>query len=194
MSNRIFYSVDLAAWIYGTIKKHRDGASWRSAWVDTYWAIGGLSKTSGEKGCPMTAAKTLYEMGRIRNSGLPFTDCRLPELWNGSKNGTYAILVTIAARESAAKQGLSMDRDSTHSETGDRCRAGSHQSGRPYSGLPAVAPRTNRRGGICMKPACKQTVWIGKRSNPGYLNEDEVACCEPIHARTPAPTGPYDVL
>ena len=98
MPNRIFYNVDLAAWIYGTIEKHRDGAAWRSAWVDTYWAIGGLSRTSGEKGCPMMAAKTLYEMGRIRNSGLPFTDCGLPELWNRSRNGTYAILTTRLLR------------------------------------------------------------------------------------------------
>lgn len=49
-------------------------AAWRSAWVDTYWAIGGQWRTSGEKGCPMMAAKTQYELGRIRNGGLPFTD------------------------------------------------------------------------------------------------------------------------
>ena len=100
MPNRVFCRVDLVAWIYGTIEKHRGGAPWRSAWVDTYWAIGGLSRTSGEKGCPMTAAKTLYEMGRIRNGSVPFTDCRLPELWNHSRNGTYAILATQLLRAS----------------------------------------------------------------------------------------------
>ena len=94
MSNRIFCSVDLEAWIYGTIQKHRRGFPWRAAWVDTYWEIGGLSKNSGEKGCPMKAANTLYELGRIRNGGLPFKDCALFELWNRSKNGTYAILAT----------------------------------------------------------------------------------------------------
>lgn len=98
MPNRIFYSVDLTDWIYGTIQRHRDGASWQSAWVDTYWMIGGLSKSSGEKGCPMRAANTLYEMGRIRNGGLPFTDCALAELWNRSKNGTYAILAVRLLR------------------------------------------------------------------------------------------------
>ena len=45
-----------------------------------------------------------------------------------------------------------------------------------------------------MKPADKRTVWIGKRSNRSYMNEDETACREPLHARPPAPTGPSDVL
>ena len=108
MPNRIFTSVDLTAWIYGTIEKHRDGAPWRSAWVDTYWAIGGRSKSSGEKGCPMMAAKTLFEMGRIKNSGLPFTDRALAELWSLSRNGTYAILATrmLRARPLLSKASL----------------------------------------------------------------------------------------
>ena len=52
----------------------------------------------------MMAAKTLYEMGRIWNGGLPFTDCALAELWNRSRNGTYAILATRLLR---ARPGLS---------------------------------------------------------------------------------------
>ena len=100
MPNRIFCSIDLTAWIYGTIEKHRDGAPWRSAWVDTYWAIGGLSRSGGEKGCPMMAAKTLCEMGRIWNGALPFTECALAELWKRSRNGTYAILARRLLRAS----------------------------------------------------------------------------------------------
>ena len=46
------------------------------------------------------AAKTLYEMGRIRNGGLPLTDFGLLELWNRSRNGTYAILATRLLRAS----------------------------------------------------------------------------------------------
>ncbi len=98
MPNRIFCSVDLAAWIYGTMEKRRNGVPWRTAWVDTYWAIGGRSRTSGEKGCPMIAAKTLYEMGRIKNGGPPFTDRALAELWSLSRNETYAILATRLLR------------------------------------------------------------------------------------------------
>jgi len=45
-----------------------------------------------------------------------------------------------------------------------------------------------------MRLADQQAVWIGKRSNRSRLNEDKLACSEPIHARTPAPTGPSDVL
>lgn len=94
MPHRVFYNVDLAAWVYGTIEKHRQGVSWPAAWFGTYEDIGGVSRSIGTKGCPMTAARTLYEFGRIKNGGMPFRDCDILELWNLSKNGTYAILAT----------------------------------------------------------------------------------------------------
>ena len=94
MPHRIFYSVNLYAWVYGTIEKHRQGASWQAAWIDTYREIGGVSTSSGRKACPMLSARTLYELGRLKNGGLPFRDCEIPELWNHSRNGTYAILAT----------------------------------------------------------------------------------------------------
>ena len=59
--HQMFYNIDLTAWLYGTIQKHRQGESWHSAWVETYREIGGVSETSGEKRCPMIAARTLYE-------------------------------------------------------------------------------------------------------------------------------------
>ena len=99
MPHRIFLGVDLAAWVYGTIEKRRDGASWRPAWVDTYREIGGVAKTTGEKSCPMTAAEILYDLGRLKNGGLPFRDCEISDLWNRSRNGTYAILATRLLRE-----------------------------------------------------------------------------------------------
>ena len=104
MSHRVFCKVDLAAWVYGTIERHSQGAEWRPAWIETYRAIGGASRSSGEKGCPMVAARTLYEYGRIENCGLPFKECELPELWNRSRNGTYAIFATRLLR---ADPGLS---------------------------------------------------------------------------------------
>ena len=100
MRHRIFYKVDLAAWVYGTVEKLGQGVSWQAAWVETYREIGGESKTSGKKVCPMMAARTLYELGRLKNAGLPFRDCEIPELWNRSKNGTYAILATRLLRAS----------------------------------------------------------------------------------------------
>ena len=100
-SHQTFFGVNLAAWVRGTIKKvekHRDGISWRRAWVDTYRKIGG-EKTSGEKVCPMKAAEILYDLGRLKDGGLPFRDCEISDLWNRSRNGTYAILATRLLRE-----------------------------------------------------------------------------------------------
>ncbi len=98
MPHRVLYNVDLPAWLYGTIKKHRQGESWQDAWVETYREIGGTSKTGGRKGCPMIAARTLYEFGRVKDGGLPFEDRAIPALWNYSRNGTYAILATKLLR------------------------------------------------------------------------------------------------
>ena len=98
MSHRVFYNVDLAAWVYGTIEKSLQGKAWRPAWIETYRAIGGVSESSGKKPCPMIAARTLYEYGRLKNSGLPFKEWEIPELWNHSRNGTYAILATRLLR------------------------------------------------------------------------------------------------
>ena len=100
MDNRIFYRVNLAEWVYGTIAKQRQGASWQSAWVETYREIGGVAITTGKKACPMLAAKTLYEYGRIKDGGLPFRSSDIPELWSQSRNGTYAILATGLLRTS----------------------------------------------------------------------------------------------
>ena len=98
MPHRVFYNVELAAWIYGTIEKCLKGELWRPAWIRTYREIGGVSESSGRKPCPMIAARTLYEYGRLKNGGLPFRDCEIPELWNQSRNGTYAILATRLLR------------------------------------------------------------------------------------------------
>ena len=50
------------------------------------------------------------------------------------------------------------------------------------------------RGGVYMRPVDQETVWIGNRNNGSHLDENESACREPIHARTPGATGPSDVL
>ena len=102
MPRRIFYSVDLAAWVYGTIEKLRPDVSWRPAWVEIYREIGGVSTSSGQKSCPMMAARTLYEFGRLKDGGLLFRDCDVSELWDHpgyGRNGAYAILATRLLRK-----------------------------------------------------------------------------------------------
>ena len=122
MPHRVFYNVDLAAWVHGTIEKCRQGESWRPAWIKTYREIGGVSKNSGKKSCPMVAARTLYEYGRLKNGGLPFRECEIPELWNQSRNGTYAILATrlLRADSSLNKNSLCREiRRAVRSEVGE---------------------------------------------------------------------------
>ena len=92
MGHRIFLAVDLRAWVYGTIDKVRGGRDWGPAWWETYKEIGGRSRSSGTKGCPVAAARTLYEFGRIRDCGQAYRDCDLREMWERSRNGTYAML------------------------------------------------------------------------------------------------------
>ena len=87
-----FLGVDLRRWVYGTIEKVRHGIAWSDAWTATYREIGGRSESTGRKSCPMAAAKTLYEYGRIRNGGTPYSDCDIHCLWRESRNGTYAML------------------------------------------------------------------------------------------------------
>ena len=65
MPHRVFYSVDLAAWVYRTIEKHRQGTSWPRAWVETYREIGGAT-SSGEKICPMPARRSVPSGTRTR--------------------------------------------------------------------------------------------------------------------------------
>ena len=72
MSYRNFLKVDLVKWVYRTVDKYQHGKSWGDAWPETYREIGGLSESVGLKFCPMKAAKTLYEFGRIKDGGIPF--------------------------------------------------------------------------------------------------------------------------
>ncbi len=149
MPHRIFFGVDLAAWVYGTIEKHRDGALWRPAWVDTYREIGGTAKTSGEKSCPMTAARILYCLGRLKNGGLPFRDCEISDLWKHSRNGTYAILAVRLLRESphVSKSSLWAETQrAVRRETGD-------EPARTNQGGPTLAYQLWHLGLIVEEPA-----------------------------------------
>ena len=98
MNHRTYMKIDLKEWVYGTIDGYRDGLSWRQAWIATYRSLGGRSDASGEKGCPMNAAETLYQYGRLRNAGMPCSDCDTSELWRQNRNGTYALLAVRLLR------------------------------------------------------------------------------------------------
>ena len=98
-----FLKVDLASWVYDTIEKVQKGDNWNTAWEKTYWDLGGTSIESGRKGCPMIGTKTLYLLGRIKNSDMPYQNLPLRDVWeNYSKNGAYSIL---------ALEGLSQNPD-----------------------------------------------------------------------------------
>ncbi|MCA1773169.1 MAG: hypothetical protein LC677_11395 [Halomonas sp.] len=88
---RIFLKVDVLAWVEGTIAKVKFGEEWNSAWQRTYSEIGGTSQETGRKSCPMVAARTLYELGRILNNGLPSKAILSEVCEKHSKNGAYAI-------------------------------------------------------------------------------------------------------
>lgn len=92
MDHGRFLGVDLRRWVYGTIEKAGRGDAWGDAWTRTYREIGGRSESIGRKGCPMAAARTLFEYGRIRDGGKPFQDCDMERLWCRSRNGAYAML------------------------------------------------------------------------------------------------------
>ena len=99
MEHRIFLRVDVWDWLYGTIDKVRRRRGWSEAWLSTYLEIGGRSRSSGTKSCPRAAARTLYECGRIRDAGRVYLDCDIGDLWDGSRNGTYAMLAIRLLRE-----------------------------------------------------------------------------------------------
>lgn len=90
-TDRTFMKVDLPAWIEGTIAKREAGEKWNSAWSRTYAEIGGMSVESGKKVCPMVAARTLYELGRIVGHGTVREVPLAHVVREYSKNGAYAI-------------------------------------------------------------------------------------------------------
>ncbi len=98
MNHPIYMKIDLEKWVYGTIDRYRHGLSWRQAWIETYRNIGGRSDASGAKSCPMNAVEMLYQYGRLRNAGVPYADCEIPELWRRNRNGTYAVLAARLLR------------------------------------------------------------------------------------------------
>jgi len=101
----IFFKVNLKSWIEGAIDKVRQGKPWKCAWIETGVSLG-VTPSSTEKFCPMAVTRTLYELGRIKNSGMPFKELSLRQVCDDySKNGVYAILaLRIIAEEPEISQ------------------------------------------------------------------------------------------
>ena len=89
---RDLYKINLKDWVLNTIEKVEKGDDWNCAWKETYFELGGKSRESGSKFCPMNGAEVLYRLGRIKGSRNSFRNPELKEIWNGSTNGAYAIL------------------------------------------------------------------------------------------------------
>ena len=88
-----YLSLDLKSWVLGTIKKVQQGTDWNEAWKRTYRELGGKSEKSKKKGCPMKGTETLYLLGRINGSNMPYKNPPAREVReNYSKNGVYALL------------------------------------------------------------------------------------------------------
>lgn len=122
MEHRKFLGVNARDWVYGTIGKFRGGRVWGEAWLSTYLEIGGRSRTSGAKGCPKAAARTLYEFGRIRDAGEAYRDCDIGDLWLRSRNGAYAMLAVRLLQEDPRLDKTRLwarIRDAVRRETGD---------------------------------------------------------------------------
>ncbi len=102
--SQTFMKIDIAKWVFGTIKKVQQGTTWNCAWQETYRELGGNSPDSGKKVCPMKAAETLYLLGRIKDGGKERKNLPLHEALNAySKNGAYAI---IALEELESNPGI----------------------------------------------------------------------------------------
>ena len=116
MPHRIFYSVDLAAWVYGTIEKHRQGASWPRAWVETYREIGGAT-SSGRESLSDDGGENTVRIGSAQERWFVLQGLREPGTVESLqernlRNSRYE----TAAREAAFEQDFAVAGDSTGGE------------------------------------------------------------------------------
>ena len=93
----VLFKVPLTRWIRKTIDKmnisrKRDIKSWSVYWFETYKSLGGQSDESGNKGCPQHAAYGLWQLGRIKDSNIPYQHMSISSINNTyGKNATYAV-------------------------------------------------------------------------------------------------------
>lgn len=94
----IYNKIPVKLWVRGTIDKmdrfsKTDIDSWGNYWLSTYFELGGLSRASGSKGCPLHAAYGLWRLGRIERTNIPYSRKPITEIKEVyGKNVAYAVI------------------------------------------------------------------------------------------------------
>lgn len=94
----LLFRIPILPWVQETVKKmntHGNEAPeiWSNCWYDTYEKLGGKSKNSGTKGCPMCAAYGLWYLGRVVDSVQTCKDWEITRINHElGKNAAYAVL------------------------------------------------------------------------------------------------------
>lgn len=97
--SEILFNISVKRWVRGTIDKmtlssKTDVDSWSKYWLATYLELGGKSKASGCKGCPLHAAYGLWRLGRIKGTDFPYSP--KPIKYINEKYGKNAAYAAIA--------------------------------------------------------------------------------------------------
>ncbi len=106
--------VPAVRWVQGTIAKmNRDGVkdsgSWTARWIQTYHELGGQSDESAKKVCPQVAAYGLWQLGRIRDGGMPLKNYSLAQIRQVlGKNATYAAITLQLLEQGATERGSAL--------------------------------------------------------------------------------------
>lgn len=94
----VLFRIPAVKWVHGVIHKmnqagKQDVGSWEIFWLETYFELGGKSKSSGSKGCPAHGAYGLWQLGRVKGCNLPYqsTPLRIINQTYG-KNAAYAAI------------------------------------------------------------------------------------------------------
>jgi hypothetical protein len=97
----MLYNVPLSSWVFRTaLAMDADNttsqASWRKHWADGYWALGGASNSTANKGCAASAAYALWYLGWLKGTNRASLDWPVQRIRDRlGKNAAYA---AIAAR------------------------------------------------------------------------------------------------
>ena len=90
---KILFKIDIEDWVLGTVNKYETGSNWDDSWSDTYYELGGCKYSVSVKGCPKIAAKTLYKLGRFKNTNSSYQEISFKAVCEKySKNGMYSLM------------------------------------------------------------------------------------------------------
>ncbi len=90
--------IEIKQWVHGTARKmlaakSESRATWNEAWFETYLELGGQSRTTGEKGCPKSAAYGLWSLGLLAGVARNFRKWSIAQVRKElGKNAAYAVI------------------------------------------------------------------------------------------------------